>query len=82
MTLTGTPTISGATVALTLASAVAHDDTVTVSYEKPTTDDSNRLEDADGNETADFHRRGGRPTTLRTPTPRRSSRRQWTGRRW
>ena len=54
VTLTGTPTISGATVALTLANAVAHSDTVTVSYTKPTTDNSNRLEDADGNETADF----------------------------
>ena len=31
------------------------DDTVTVSYAKPTTDDSNnKLADADGNETADF----------------------------
>ena len=42
------------TVTLTLAAAVAHDDTVTVSYTRPATDDSNRLEDADGNETADF----------------------------
>ena len=54
VTLGGTPSISGMTVTLTLAAAVAHDDTVTVSYEKPATDNSNRLEDAAGNETADF----------------------------
>ena len=48
------PSISGATVTLTLASAVAAGDTVTVSYEKPDTDDSNRLEDAAGNEVLDF----------------------------
>ncbi len=54
VTLTASPSISGATVALTLAGAVAHDDAVTVSYTKPATDNSNRLEDADGNETAGF----------------------------
>ena len=54
VTLSGTPTISGTTVALTLASAVAHSDTVTVSYAKPTTGSNNKLADADGNETADF----------------------------
>ncbi len=54
VTLTETPSISGATVTLTLASAVAQGDTVTVSYTKPSTDNNNRLEDAAGNETADF----------------------------
>ena len=54
VTLGGTPSISGMTVTLTLAAAVAHDDTVTVSYTRPATDDSNRLQDADGNETASF----------------------------
>ena len=54
VSLSGAPTISGATVTLTLAAAVAHDDTVTVSYTRPATDDSNRLEDTPGNETASF----------------------------
>ncbi|MYD65996.1 MAG: hypothetical protein F4X26_08495, partial [Chloroflexi bacterium] len=53
--LAGTPSISGATVTLTLAAAVLPTDTdVKVSYEKPSTDDGNRLEDAAGNEVADF----------------------------
>ena len=54
VTLGGTPSVSGATVTLTLAAAVAHDDTVTVSYAKPTTGSNNKLQDAEGNETADF----------------------------
>ena len=49
------PAVSGAEVTLTLAAALAHDDTgVKVSYRKPATDAGNRLEDASGNETADF----------------------------
>ena len=53
--LSGSPSISGATVTLTLAAAVAHDDTgVKVSYTKPGTDNNNRLEDGAGNEVADF----------------------------
>ncbi|MXY18272.1 MAG: hypothetical protein F4Y57_15130, partial [Acidobacteria bacterium] len=53
--LTGTPSVSGMTVTLTLAAAVLPTDTdVKVSYGKPSTDDSNRLEDAAGNEVADF----------------------------
>ena len=53
--LAGTPSVSGATVTLTLAAAVLPTDTdVKVSYGKPSTDDSNRLEDAAGNEVADF----------------------------
>ena len=55
VSLTGTPTVSGATVSLTLASAVVHTDTdVKVSYSKPVTDNNNRLEDGDGNEVASF----------------------------
>ena len=53
--LSGSPSISGATVTLTLAAAAAHDDTgVKVSYTKPGTDSNNRLEDGAGNEVADF----------------------------
>ena len=54
VTLSGSPSISGATVTLTLSNAVAHDDTVTVKYTRPSTDDNNRLEDADGNEVETF----------------------------
>ena len=53
-TLSGTPSIAGATVTLTLAAAVAQSDTVTVKYTRPDTDDNNRLEDASGNEVATF----------------------------
>ena len=52
--LSGSPAISGATVTLTLAPAVASTDAVTVSYSRPTSGTANRLEDASGNEVADF----------------------------
>ena len=53
--LAGTPSISGATVVLTLGAALTAADTnVKVDYDKPDTDNNNRLEDAAGNEVADF----------------------------
>ena len=54
VTLSGTPSISNATVTLTLSTAVVYDDTVTVSYDQPTSGTGNKLEDADGNEVATF----------------------------
>ena len=48
---TGTVALSGATATVTLASAVAGGETVTVSYVKP---DTNPLRDAAGNEAANF----------------------------
>ena len=55
VSLTGFPSISDATVTLTLATAVLSTDTdVKVSYTKPTTGTNNVLEDANGNEVADF----------------------------
>ena len=49
------PAVSGATVTLTLAAALSAGDTgVKVSYAKPSTDNSNRIEDAAGNETDSF----------------------------
>ena len=51
------PVISGKTVTLTLATAAAilsTDTGVKVSYTKPSTDSNNRLEDASGNEVANF----------------------------
>ena len=52
--LGGTPVIGGAVVALTLAAAVEADAVVTVSYGKPATGAGNKLQDASGNEVADF----------------------------
>ena len=52
--LTGSPTIGGATVTLTLATAVVSTDTVTVSYTRPTTGTANNLQDGAGNEVASF----------------------------
>ncbi|MXZ27171.1 MAG: hypothetical protein F4Y72_02575, partial [Gammaproteobacteria bacterium] len=52
--LTGSPSISGATVTLTLATAVVSTDAVTVSYTPPTSGTANRLQDAAGNEVASF----------------------------
>ena len=60
------PTISGDKVTLTLASDVAVADTVTVSYTKPATDDSNRLEDPSGNEVANFSDQAVNNTTSLT----------------
>ncbi len=53
--LSGSPSISGTTVALTLESAVLSSDTeVKVSYTKPTTGSNNKLQDSSGNEVASF----------------------------
>ena len=52
--LTGSPSIGGAAVTLTLAAAVVSTDTVTVGYTRPTAGTDNALEDASGNEVADF----------------------------
>ena len=54
VTLAGSPSISGKTVTLTLASAVVSTDTVTVAYTKPTTGSNNKLKDAADNEVATF----------------------------
>ena len=54
-TLSGTPSISGSTVTLTLATAVTATDTaVKVAYTKPTSGSANKLIDEFGNETATF----------------------------
>ena len=54
VSLTGSPLISGAAVTLTLAAPVASTDSVTVGYTKPTSGTGNTLEDASGNEVANF----------------------------
>ena len=54
-TLSGTPSISGSTVTLTLATAVTASDTaVKVTYTKPTSGSANKLRDRFSNETATF----------------------------
>ena len=63
------PAISGSTVVLTLATAVAATDgNVTVSYTKPATEDSNRIEDAAGNEADTFGAQSVTNDTDRTIT--------------
>ena len=52
--LSGSPSISGSAVTLTLAAAVVSTDAVTVSYTRPTSGTANALEDAAGNEVASF----------------------------
>ncbi|MYG28461.1 MAG: hypothetical protein F4213_21000, partial [Boseongicola sp. SB0677_bin_26] len=62
-TLTGTPSISGATVTLEIASASAvlsTDTALKVAYAKPGS--GNKLEDAEGNEVADFTLSGNKVT--------------------
>ena len=54
VTLSGTPTISGKTVVLTLSAAPGATDTIAVTYTKPTTGTSNKLVDKFGNEMATF----------------------------
>ena len=55
VSLTGSPAIDGATITLTLASAVLETDTdVKVSYAKPGSGTGNRIVDAAGNEAAGF----------------------------
>ncbi len=62
--LSGAPAIGGATVTLRLAQAVVSTDAVTVGYTKPDSGTDNRLEDAAGNEVADF---ADQPVTNNTP---------------
>ena len=55
VSLSGTPAVSGKTLTLTLASALALTDSdVTVRYSKPTTGSNNKLVDTNGNEASDF----------------------------
>ena len=70
MSLSSTaPVISGSTVVLTLATAVVPTDTsIKVSYTKPATDNSNRIEDAGGLETDSFSDQEVTNNTLPTVT--------------
>ena len=63
VSLTGTPSIDGDTVTLTLSPAVSPGDTVTVGYSRPATGTDNRLEDRYGNEVVTF---SGQAVTNRT----------------
>ena len=72
--LSGSPSISGATVTLTLAAAAVHTDTgVKVSYTKPTSGSNNKLQDAADNEVADFTDRAVTNNTADTTAPTFSS---------
>ena len=63
------PSISGSTVVLTLATAVVPTDTsIKVSYTKPTTDNSNRIEDTAGLETDSFSDQAVTNNTVPTVT--------------
>ena len=67
VTLSGSPSISGDTVTLTLATAAVHDDaSVKVSYTKPVSGSENTLEDGAGNEVASFT---GQAVTNNTRAP-------------
>ena len=67
VSLTGTPSISGKTVTLTLASAVMHSDTgVKVSYTLPTSGTNNRIESTVGGVVASFT---DKPVNNDTPPP-------------
>ena len=68
VTLSGTPAISGTTVTLTLATAVAAGDTVTVAYTHPPTGSNNMLVDTDGNAVATFGDQSVTNTTVTPPT--------------
>ena len=54
VTLSGTPTINGKTVTLTLGAAPAATDKVTLTYTKPASGTGNKLADKFGNEAANF----------------------------
>ena len=54
VTLSGTPTINGKTVTLTLGAAPAPTDRVTLTYTKPASGTGNKLADKFGNEAANF----------------------------
>ena len=68
VTLSGTPTIRGNTVTLTLAATVPANNRITVTYTKPTSGSANKLVDRFGNEVADFNQVvtevPGAPTSL------------------
>ena len=55
VTLSGTPTLSGRTVTLTLAATVPANNRITATYTKPTSGTANKLVDRFGNEVADFN---------------------------
>ena len=66
VSLRGSPSIDGAAVTLTLASAVESTDTdIQVGYQKPSSGTGNRLADAAGNEVASF---SGQAVTLNVVT--------------
>ena len=68
VSLSGSPSISGATVTLTLAAAVRGTDTgVKVSYTPPTTGTDNKLADENGNDVASFTDRTVTNETDATP---------------
>ena len=54
VSLSGTPSIGNSAVVITLASAVVVDDTVTVSYTKPTSGTNNKLTGTNGADVASF----------------------------
>ena len=54
VTLSGTPTISGRTLVLTMGAAPGVTDTIAVTYTKPTSGTANKLVDKFGNEAATF----------------------------
>ena len=67
VTLAGSPSISGATVTLTLTAAVVSSHAVTVSYAKPTSGMDNALADAAGNQVARFRNRAVTNNTPNNP---------------
>ena len=68
--LSGSPSISAATVTLTLADVVAHNDTgVKVSYTKPASGSNNKLQDAADNEVTGFTDRAVTNNTAQAPAP-------------
>ena len=83
VTLSGTPTISGKTVVLTMGAAPGATDTITVNYTKPTSGTANKLVDKFGNEVEDFNQVvatvPGAPTGLRaTPISDSAINLSWT----
>ena len=66
VTLSGTPTISGKTVVLTMGAAPGVTDTIAVTYTKPTTGTANKLVDKFSNEATTFTKSNaaGAPTNL------------------
>ena len=77
LSTTVAPVISGKTVTLTLATALLSTDTVTVTYNEPTTGTANKLVDAATNETGTFT---DRTVTNNTAPPQQ--RRHWRARHY